>query len=335
MRHLKNKIDQTAPIVIEKIGRVLNPTILNFKEEKHQLLIFYFHGLYTYQDEKEYHHVSPQNNITVDQLEEFITYFLHNNYQFISLEDLYGKGDSEKPGVMMTFDDGYYNNSLMVNILEEFQVPALFFISAANVIENKSYWWDIIYKFRAKQGSNLNLIRKEQEHLKKLHHSQIDEYIVKNFGREAFIPWSDIDRPFSPGELKEITKNPLITIGNHTMNHTILPLYSDEEIIQEIGKCNQVLFEITGEVPKSISYPNGNFDERIIRLTQDMGFDFAFTTIGRKNYFPIQRKGNTICLDRFMPEPRSVTEYASFCRLNYSPNSLYTAFKKKINFMKI
>ena len=41
---------------------------------------------------------------------------------------------------MLTFDDGYYNNHLALPVLEEFDVPALFFISTNHVKQQKCFW---------------------------------------------------------------------------------------------------------------------------------------------------------------------------------------------------
>lgn len=334
MLNIKRNINEIAPYLIEKIGYLINPLILNFTNEKNQLLIFYFHGLYASKAEKELNHIDPQNNLTVNQFADFIDYFLHHNYHFIKPGDLLEELQADKRYIMLTFDDGYLNNTLAIEILNKYKTPATFFIIAKNVLENKSYWWDIIYKYRTKEGISLKTVRKEQAHLKSFKYDYIENYIEHNFGKKSSEPWSDIDRPLNPQELKELAKNPFATIGNHTYNHSILTNYSTEVIKEELSLCNRILFEITGIAPNITAFPNGNFNDRVIKAAEEIGFQFAFTIENKLNILPISNN-NITCLNRFMVRPINIKNYGSLNRLGYSPGSLYFDLKKRLKFYKI
>lgn len=335
MKRIKQNINKSIPLLIEKAGMVLNPMLLRLVGEKDQLLIFYFHGIYASEAEKAVHHVDPQNNLTLEQFDQFVQYFLKNGYQFIDQRNLTEAFQPGRSYIMMTFDDGYYNNSLTLKVLEKYKVPATFFITARNVLENKSYWWDIVYKYRMKQGWSLQAIRQEQQELKKLQYREIDAFTLREFGPESNTPWSDIDRPFTPDELKDFAASPYVSIGNHTFHHTILPNYDEEEMRRQMADTNEVLTKIIGYRPPGIAFPNGNFDERVLRVARSVGFRFAFTVQPKKNSLDVLPAGREmICLDRFMPEPRSVVEYGSFCRLGYDPNELYKSLKGRVGKLK-
>lgn len=335
MTSIKRKIDETLPALIEKMGRTINPLILNLSKEKDQLLIFYFHGVYATEAEKTLHHVDPQNNVTVAQLDDFIDYFLRYNYRFVTPEQLAAGLEPGHPYLMMTFDDGYFNNSLALASLQRYQVPATFFITTGNVLDNTSYWWDIVYKYRAKAGVSLDAIREEQEHLKKFKYTYINDYIQKNFGPEASVPWSDIDRPFTPDELREFAKSPLVSIGNHTVHHTILTRYNKEEIREELERTNSTLAGITGVEPISVAFPNGNYNALVLKVAREAGFRFAFTVRPIKNQLPLEQSaGEMACLHRFMTRPQNIREYGSFCRVGYHPKLLYDQLKDKAMFYK-
>jgi peptidoglycan/xylan/chitin deacetylase (PgdA/CDA1 family) len=224
--NIKQKVDNSILVILDKLGLAFNPLILKFASEKDQLLIFYFHGVYDSLQQKRKHHVSPQNNVTKEQLSEFVEYFLERNYLFIAPEDLERGLLKDKSYVMITFDDGYYNNFYSLPVLEEFQVPATYFITTKNLISNNSYWWDVVYKYRKQEGVSLELIRDEQQYLKRFKHDEIDQYLLENFGMDCFIPWSDVDRPMTTEELKVFGNHDLVSIGNHTHNHSILTNYS-------------------------------------------------------------------------------------------------------------
>jgi peptidoglycan/xylan/chitin deacetylase (PgdA/CDA1 family) len=331
MQKVKKQIDKSVPFLIEKLGLLINPIILNFKNEKNKLLIFYFHGIYESEVQKELNHVDPQNNLTVSQFIEFIEYFLHHKYHFIKPEDLSKNLQNDKACIMLTFDDGYFNNTLAIEILNKYKIPATFFVTTKNVLENTSYWWDIVFKYRFKKGISLEKIREEQAYLKGFKYDFIESYIKQNFGITSTDPWSDIDRPLSSKELKEISRNPFVTIGNHTCNHSILTNYTCQEIKEELSLSNKILFDITGNEPLVVAFPNGNFNSQILHITKQLGFQFAFTTINKLNSLPFTVDNNQpICLNRFMARPTSINNYGSFSRLGYTPKSLYSDIKKAL-----
>lgn len=329
MGWITNIYDNCAPWMIEKLGYLLNPFILNFKIENSRLLVFYFHGLFESSKQKQLNHVDPQNNITVNQFVVFIEYFLQHGYNFIKPEDLDHGLIKDRRYAMITFDDGYFNNILVLEILRKFDIPAVLFITTKNVQENKSFWWDIIYKFRSKQGNSIEKIRDEQRSLKLLKFPVIDDYVTRNFGAGAFKPLSDIDRPFNELEISHLSLDRNVSIGNHTHNHSILINYSREEIREELTISNDVLFGITGKYPVSVAFPNGNYNDMVLEATDEAGFRYAFTTEARKNHLPVE-KARLICLDRYNANPATINTYGGFYRMGYEPELLSEEIKTKI-----
>jgi peptidoglycan/xylan/chitin deacetylase (PgdA/CDA1 family) len=326
MKIIKESFDNNIPKLIEKIGCFVNPLILNFKNENNQLLAFFFHGLFKSQEQKDLNHIDPQNNMMVSQFVDFIEYFLNHNYKFVSPEDLLAGLKNNQPYAMITFDDGYYNNMLAFEILDKYKIPAVIFITTNNMTENKSFWWDIIYKYRTRQGSTVDAIRQEQRTLKSYKHFIINEYIIDNFGIESFTPWSDIDRPFNENEVKNLAKSPYISIGNHTHNHSILTNYTEEERKEELRQTNKILFDLTGKSPISIAFPNGNYDNSVIKSVEEEGFRFAFNTESKKNILPLENS-KLICLNRYITDTTKINKSGSFRRLDYEPDKLYANMK--------
>lgn len=333
MQNVKSTVDRFGRTLIEKFGHLINPLVLEFKKENGQLLVFYFHGLFESLQQKNLNHIDPQNNMLVGQFAEFIDYFQNHNYKFILPEDLNDGLENNQSYAMITFDDGYFNNLLAVNILNAYKVPGVIFISTKNITENKAYWWDIIFKYRSKQGVSIEKIRSEQRHLKKFKHSFIDDYILKNFGKQAFVPWSDIDRPFNAEEIKKLSTNPYISFGNHTHNHAILSNYNKEEIKNEINVSNKIIQELTNSTPISLAFPNGDYNPLVLEATEEEGIRYAFTTEPFTNLIPIQRSKLT-CLNRYMSNTTEINKFGGFCRLGYTPTALYDELKMKVSFWK-
>jgi peptidoglycan/xylan/chitin deacetylase (PgdA/CDA1 family) len=326
LKKIKNAVNNFGAAFFEKLGYLLNPVILRFKTENKQLLVFYFHGLFECVKQKDLNLVYPQNNMTVAQFVDVIEYFLGHNYKFILPDDLIKGLENNQPYAMITFDDGYFNNMPGIEILNKYKVPAVFFITTRNMMENKSYWWDVIYKYRAKQGNSQEKIESEIMSLKGFKYDFIDDYILKNFGMDSFKPWSDISRPFTPTEIKELAKNAYLSFGNHTHNHSILTNYNKEEIKEELSVSNKILFDLTGALPNTIAFPNGNFNQMVLETTEEEGFQYAFTTEPYRNLFPIDNKKFTT-LNRYMTNTMRVTKFGGACRLGYRPHALYHDLK--------
>lgn len=61
-------------------------------------------------------------------------------------------------------------------------------------------------------------------------------------------------------------------VGNHTVNHKSMPDISDEEIKTELMTLNQALYDKFGYEMKYMRPPKGEFSERTLSLTENLGF---------------------------------------------------------------
>jgi peptidoglycan/xylan/chitin deacetylase (PgdA/CDA1 family) len=85
----------------------------------------------------------------------------------------------------------------------------------------------------------------------------------------------------SVAEIADLARMPQITIGSHSVNHSILPNCDAEELRKEINNSKRELEEWTGRPVRVFSYPNGDFDERTLRVLAEAGYSLAFTTENR------------------------------------------------------
>jgi len=281
--YLKKNIISLAKLPDSIISKVY----LKLFEEKSSLSTFLFHGLFCNEKEIALNLVDPQPWIFVEQFRQFVEYYLDHDYTFVSPDDvLHGLKDYKKY-VMVTFDDGYFNNQYALPILKEYKIPAVFFISTSHVKHNKCFWWDVIYRERKELGTSTKEIIHEQNMLKTKTNKEIEKYLMETFGENVLKPRGDIDRPFTPSELKDFSKENYVFLGNHTSDHAILTNYSPDEIRLQILDAQNVIHEITGTTPIAISYPNGNYSDEIIRISKENGFKLGVTAEYGKNYLPI------------------------------------------------
>ncbi len=78
-------------------------------------------------------------------------------------------------------------------------------------------------------------------------------------------------------------------LGNHTVKHKSLPTISDEELKQEILGWEQVA---KAEAGYKIGYkymrpPMGEYSERTLKITKDLGYRTAFWSVAIKDWLPM------------------------------------------------
>lgn len=285
---MKNGFLNIARLSHEAIARAY----LRIFREKNSLITVLFHGLFRNNAEIVLNLVDPLEKITVEHFRRFVEYFLNHDYNFISPDDISNGLNNHKKYLLVTFDDGYFNNHLALPVLKEYEVPAVFFISTDHIKYNTCFWWDVLYRERSRQGANAAKIHSEADQLKCKTTDEIENHIKGIFGEKSFHPQSDIDRPFTVSELKKFADEKYVCLGNHTGRHAILTNYSPEGIKGEIRRCQKTIFDWTGAKPTIISYPNGNHSDEIVRISEESGLRLGLTVIPKKNLLPINHGTN-------------------------------------------
>ena len=279
-------LKQKLSLLVARIDEIIARVSVSIVDEKDSLIALEFHSLFRDKAQISQNLIDPQQRITVDILEGVMRYFMSHGYQFISPIDL-GNGLHEGKKIMLTFDDGYYNNVLAVPLLQKYQVPAVFFISTNHVKEGKVFWWDVLYREGKKRvWSEIDLVS-TRNNLKNKHFREIEQYLKQTFGENALIPTEDVDRPFTPRELLEFSKQPYVHIGNHTKDHAILTLYSADEIRRQIMGAQSYLLNVIGYKPKIIAYPNGDYSYEVIKQARKGGIQIGFSVDLHKDHLPI------------------------------------------------
>lgn len=253
--------------------------------ERGGLLAFLFHSLFRDEREIALNQVDPLQRTTVAQFRAFIAYYQRHGYRFVTPDEL----DDLEPGgkyALITFDDGYYNNTLALPVLEEFRVPAVFFIATDNVRQAKSFWWDVLYRERVARGATPRQVYDEAQSLKSQTTEQIEAELMARFGVEALKPRGDIDRPFTPDELRTFAQHRLVRLGNHTANHAILTNYTVDEARAQIIRAQEALEAMTGTRPRTIAFPNGARSSAVVKACAELGLRVGFTVRPAKNALP-------------------------------------------------
>jgi peptidoglycan/xylan/chitin deacetylase (PgdA/CDA1 family) len=312
--------------LIHSLDESLANLTLRFGAEKNYLISFLFHGLFTGPAEMASGTADPQQAITVDMFRALVSHFKSYSYRFVSPPEIV---EGLPPGgkyVLLTFDDGYYNNVRALPILEEFDVPAVFFISTGHVKAQKAFFWDVVYRHYWKRPGHLSEMDHAIAAYKLLRTHEVEGQLKKTYGDNALHPVGDSDRPFSLSELRQFAKHKCVFLGNHTTDHAILPNYSRAEIYGQINDAQEDLKEITGQVPTIIAYPNGKVSTEILQIARDAGLNLGIGVRPGRNQLPIKTLSrHAMSLRRFtLWGDREIEQQ---CRVSRSGISLYRLFR--------
>jgi peptidoglycan/xylan/chitin deacetylase (PgdA/CDA1 family) len=315
---------------IQKFVRAADAAVarayLALRREQNALMPFLFHSLFRNEREMALNVVEPLERTTVAQFRQFVEYYLEHGYRFVSPADLLGGLAPDGKYALITFDDGYFNNTLARPVLEEFKVPALFFISTNHVLENKCFWWDVLYRQRTAQGASRRQIYHETVALKGLRTDQIEAELTARFGPAALTPRGDVDRPFSPVELREFAECPYVHLGNHTANHAILTNYTPDQVREQVQTAQAHLQAMTGQLPTAIAYPNGAYNPQVVQICREIGLTIGVTVRPHKTALPLDANSRGLMrIGRFCPNGDApiITQ----CRTYRSDLQLYGAFR--------
>jgi peptidoglycan/xylan/chitin deacetylase (PgdA/CDA1 family) len=207
---------------------------------------------------------------------------------------------------VISFDDGFQNNySVAAPILEEYQIPAIFYISSGIVNTDMMFWVDILedainlsgkgaIRVRLDQDEEFS-IRNNSEKLQALarikgycktvtavERDRIIQETQDATGVVAAVSHSENYQKISWRELREMHENSLFTIGGHSTYHNILSFLEGEELKKEV-RASIELLELNLKAPIiHYSYPEGqaiHYNEEIIELLKNSGIVCAPSAI--------------------------------------------------------
>jgi len=271
-RYLFNRFDRPAIILL--YHRVTNletdPQLLSVKPENF------------------YDHVSLlKKKYTLLNIDEFAEIILHQK-------------KFPPNAVVITFDDGYYDNLYeAIPILESFQRQALFYITTSNIDTAKELWWDElerIFLIDNKLPSSVNLqIGKNNFQLatstkQERYNSYQALHPIFKFSRVTdrnkslddlrsmaglSIDGRSTHRMVTTPELRKLGDSNAAVIGAHTVNHPALAALNYEDQFSEIKLSKKFLEKTLNKKVEHFSYPFGgkkDYNKNSIEACIECGF---------------------------------------------------------------
>jgi peptidoglycan/xylan/chitin deacetylase (PgdA/CDA1 family) len=215
-------------------------------------------------------------------------------FNLVSLEDYYqGRFSNDRFNICLSFDDGFANNhSYVLPLLEQYQVPAAFFITAIREAGYDILWNDFLGLLN-KYGPDELVFR--QESFRK-HQGLFSRYvslqsgiglretlISQGFGPKAaligafgsLIPLrgnEDYWLQMTGDQIRELAASPWVTIGAHGYYHNDLSKINIADAEQEMFGCKQYLERITGKEIQALAFPYGTYTAAVVGAAKRAGF---------------------------------------------------------------
>lgn len=259
-----------------------------------------------------FHMVCPKENMLapIDELRvspEYFEIFMkekQKHLDFISINDLHNRMSnrqrSSKPFGIITFDDGYADNcTYAYPILKKLNIPFVIYISAGLVNDHQPIWnYPLIIERIIRQNDELSIngqiyhCRTEEQKndtfvkLKSLLFSLPYDLLQDEFKRifagyldESVFP----NNTLTWEQIEELSKDPLCTIGCHTMSHCRLTITDTAALEYELIESKRLLERHIGEPIVHLSYPYGwvsDVSDAAIEYTKKCGYKTAARSYG-------------------------------------------------------
>lgn len=196
------------------------------------------------------HHTAEEMRLTLAWLRQYFAILNPEQYLY-----------TDEPGLLLTFDDGFSNNAeVLLPILEEFEAPAVFFVTLQHILNPKDWL-----------PATRQLVRQVWE----------DEKAVPETTAHDFFDGMSTEK------LQLCANHPLVTIGSHSIAHSFLSKCSLSEQEEEIAGSKRMLEELIGMPVELFAYPTGDYDQRAVDQVRQAGYKAAFA-VSRLKYGALQ-----------------------------------------------
>jgi peptidoglycan/xylan/chitin deacetylase (PgdA/CDA1 family) len=181
-------------------------------------------------------------------------------------------GQSTLPphSVLITFDDGVadtYTNAFPV--MRRLGIPGVVFLATGFIGTRERHWADAVHERVAARSGSQTAVR-VVERLKTMPSTRRRECLQDMITTCDSIPnltWDQVEEMARHG----------FEFGSHTRRHVILPHESEETIREELDASAEAIELRLRRRPVAFAYPDGQFDDRALRLVGESGCRLAVT----------------------------------------------------------
>lgn len=237
--------------------------------------------------------------------------YLKKHYCIISLKDyieIVRKQDRfPSKAVVITFDDGHVSNYKLLPIIKELDIPVTVFLCSSIVGTQRHFW------FRQSEA-----VKHGVESFKQLSNDdRLQKLMIMGFAQDKEY---DDRQALSCEEIMMMKRK--VDFQSHTCFHPILPQCDDATARDEIVVSKQQLESFFGLDVFALSYPNGDYSDRDIKLAKEAGYQCGITVDSGYN----NHSSDLFRLKRF-----SVNDAKSVTELMVKASGIYAIIKHKLH----
>ena len=228
-----------------------------------------------------YHHVSPDREITPAGFERQLRWMLDQGYQSLSMTELMdevkGRSHSDRPGFVVTFDDGYLDNWVYVYpILQKLSVKAVYYLVTERV----------------------------ETHAAPRAITDIPDTRSNERQAGTFLSWA---------EARVMAGSGLVEFGSHTHTHRHFVRKELFSNVEEELRLSKQLIEAELKRPcLHLAWPWGDYEKNWWPTLEKVGFETAMTTQSGANTVGT----NSFALKRLKVGREDLKWFESRCRWN-------------------
>ncbi len=246
--------------------------------------------------------------VSPELLESTIRFFQKRHYDFISLDELpnyKNKQSTHKKFVVFTFDDGYVDNyEIAYPILKKHNVPFTIYITTGLPDGHAFLWWYLLETIILNNPSlELEMGGKHTRFVtgtlkeKEIVFNQIrsvlavaDKQALEFYKNTMFSLYKDVSDKITKAlsmtwaQITELSLDPLVTIGSHTVNHYPLKSLSMAESKFEMAECKTIIEQHIKKEVRHFCYPIGSYSQREVNFAETCQYQTA-TTVNMSNFF--------------------------------------------------
>lgn len=267
---------------------------------KGKLCIATYHGIATVTKNK-----FNGRYFSVNDLESHLRYF-KKNFHSVSIDDIHnGNFVKDKINIHITFDDGYLNNyKYAFPLLEKYHLHSTFYVTGIHKTENKILWADLldISPYYIDDALNIDgvLYYKNNQSFTELakaikldatggfeFKSKVEKAIFNNL-KEDFRKDRALDdywKLMEDNEIMAVSKSSYVGIGSHGYYHNNLGNLPTNLALSEIIASKNLLEPLIQKPITSIAYPDGSYNNDLLRITEKSGFKVQFLYGAMDNEF--------------------------------------------------
>jgi len=270
--------------------------------------VFLFHGVTELDDFGIRNYTGK--HIALDTFVNIVK-LLSSSGHAVSMDELYahvsGSQTCPKRSFHITFDDGFWNNlSVAAPILQDFSVPATFYVTSDFVEFGSRSWIDRIEAAVAStplkqiscpqpvEGSyplatavdRIHFLQQVRAKVKASRETDPDAFadmlVDGLIGSKELDFVEPLDRKLSWKEVRQLDSHHLFCVGGHGQTHRILGYLPHEEMEEEVSHCISSLRSMGGVAAEHFSYPEGfvgSYSRRLVDFLGELNVNTGVTTI--------------------------------------------------------